>query len=390
MTPETIRDLRARALSALRGERPEGDEVGGSVPVTHYLDEDRFADECALLRTLPQPVAASADLPTPGSWRAFERFGVPLLLIRQPDGTLRAFLNVCRHRGARLMPEGSGDTLRNLICPYHAWTYGLDGDLKGVPQAFGFPCLDKEASGLRRLATHERGGLVWVVPDPRHHGIDIDAHLGPLMNELETLDLSSPVAFAARSYEVAANWKLLIDGSLEAYHFKVAHRNTIAPMFTDNLQIIDEVGANRRLYLLKSNLDPDQAPPEDDFAVRRHGNLIYFFFPNTTLLVQPDHTQFSTLEPLATDRTRVHEITLIPSEPESAKAESYWRANVDIYRRTLAEDYALAESIQRGLASGANQSLTFATFEYSVPRFHRQLDQRLERASSCAAQPSPS
>lgn len=377
MTPETIRDLRARALSALRGERPDGNEAGGSVPVDHYLDEARFALEYALLRTLPQPVAVSADLPTPGSWRAFERFGSPLLLVRQDDGTLGAFLNVCRHRGARLLPEGSGDTLPHLVCPYHAWTYGPDGRLKDVPQAVGFPGLDKASSGLHRLAVRERGGLVWVVPDPEHANVDIDAHLGPLMGELETLDPTSPVAFSARSFDVAANWKLLIDGSLEACPFKVAHRDTIAPMFTDNPQIVDEAGANRRLYLLKSNLDPDNPPPEDDFPVRRHGNLIYFFFPNATLLAQPDHTQFSTLEPVAPDRTRVHEITLIPSEPETENAERYWRANVDIHRRTLAEGHALAESIQRGLASGANQALTFATFEYSVPRFHRQLEDAL-------------
>lgn len=349
MTPETIRDPRAGALKALRDERPEGAQAGGSVPVIHYLDEDRLAREHTLLRGLPHPVAVSLDLPTPGSWRSLDRFGTPLLLIRQTDGRLDAFLNVCRHGGTRLLPEGSGDTLRALDCPCHAWTYGLDGSLTGGPRAAGFDGPAPAAMGLRRLAVRERAGLVWVVPDPRRAAVGIDAHLGTLMDELERLEPTHPTAFAARSYEVTANWKLLID----------------------------ESGSNRHRYPLKSNLDPENPSPRLPLQAGQPGNLAYFFFPNTTLLVQAGYTQLSTLEPTAVDRTRVHEITLIPSEPETEIAERHWQASVDLHRRTLAQEYAVAESIQRGLASGANEVLTFATFEDGTPRFHRQLDQAL-------------
>ncbi len=371
-------DLHRRTLQALKGVRPESGAAPGEVPVDRYLDADRAARETALLKRRPQPVAASSELPAAGAWLARDRLGVPLLLVRQEDGSLRAFLNVCRHRGARLLEEGSGETARAFVCPYHAWTYKPDGALKGVPQEFGFPCLNKEDAGLRRLAVSERAGLIWVIADPDLADADINSHLDPLIGELEGLDLAAPVAYAPRHYEVAANWKLLVDGSLEAYHFKVAHRDTIAHLFTDNLQIIDEDGLNRRLYLVKSNFDPADPPPAEQFEPRRHGNILYFFFPNTTVLVQPDHAQFSTLEPLGPDRTRVHEITLLPAAPDSDKAERYWHANVDLYRRTLAEDYSLSESIQKGLASGANRVLTFGTFEYSAPRFHRQLEAQLE------------
>lgn len=377
MKQEVRLGLHRRTLEALNGARPEGDAGPGEVPVERYLDSDRTAREVALLRRRPQPVAASGELPAPGAWLARDRLGTPFLLVRQDDGTVRAFLNVCRHRGARLLEEGSGDGARAFVCPYHAWTYRPDGALKGVPQAFGFPCLDKAESGLRRLAVTERAGLIWVVAEPALADSPVDSPLEPLISELENLDLSAPVAYAPRHYEVAANWKLLVDGSLEAYHFKVAHRDTIAHLFTDNLQIIDEAGLNRRLYLVKSNLDPANPPDAHQFEPRQHGNILYFFFPNTTVLVQPDHAQFSTLEPLGPDRTRVHEITLLPVSPEGDKAHRYWQANVDLYRRTLAEDYSLSESIQKGLGSGANAALTFGTFEYSAPRFHRQLEEQL-------------
>lgn len=373
------KNLYERALASLSGERPEGNQASASIPVSRYLSRTVFEQERDLLRRRPLPVAAASELSAAGDWLSLDCYDTPLLLVRQPDGTVRAFLNVCRHRGARVVPAGRGHGARSFVCPYHAWTYKPDGDLKGLPQDFGFPCLDRSRSGLRRLAVSERAGMIWLILDPDQADQDIDTHLDPLMTELETQDLAQPQGFASRSYLVKANWKLLVDGAFEAYHFKIAHRNTIAHMFTDNLQIVDEFDLNRRLYLLKANFDPASPPPRDRFQPRDYGNIIYYFFPNTTFLVQPDHTQFSTLEPLAPGLTRVHETTLLPQTPDSEKARSYWQANVDLYRRTLAEDYDLAESIQSGLASGANEALTFGTFEYSAPRFHRQLQQLLEQ-----------
>ena len=371
-------ELHRRATHAMQTGRADADAQGAQVPVAQYTSDEQTAQELRLLRQAPQPVAGSSSLAAPGAWLSLTRFGIPLLLVRQADGPVQAFLNVCRHRGARVVPEGSGNEARAFTCPYHAWTYQADGSLRGVPDAFGFPCLKKEDSGLRRLAVVERAGIIWVVLDPASPISDTHTHLGPLMDNLESLSgFQTPVAYAQRSYEVNANWKLLIDGIFEAYHFKVAHRQTIAHMFMHNLQLVDEFAAHRRLYLIKSRFAQDQ-PEAAGFDPRQYGNLTYYFFPNSMVLVQPDHGQLSYLEPLSASCTRVHEITLIPAKPATDKASAYWDANVDLYRRTLAEDYALAESIQAGLASGANDSFHFGTFEYSAPRFHAQLQQLLD------------
>ena len=378
-------ELHRRATLAMQTGLADADGQGERVPVSQYTSDEQTAQELHLLRQFPQPVTGSSSIPSPGAWLSLTQFGVPLLLVRQTDGAIHAFINVCRHRGARVVPEGSGTEARAFTCPYHAWAYQPDGGLRGVPDSFGFPCLKKEDSGLKRLAAVERGGVIWVVLDPASPISDIDTHLGPLMENLESLDgLHSPVSYAQRSYDVNANWKLLIDGIFEAYHFKVAHRQTIAHMFMNNLQLVDDFDLNRRLYLIKSRF-PKEQPEADDFDPRKYGNLTYYFFPNTIVLVQPDHGQLSYVEPLSASRTRVHELTLIPTEPTTEKAAAYWNANVDLYRRTLAEDYALAESIQAGLASGANEHLTFGTFEYSAPRFHAQLRQQLDSLQSLAA-----
>ncbi|MDL5037865.1 aromatic ring-hydroxylating oxygenase subunit alpha [Comamonas resistens] len=374
-------DLYERALQATTQMRADAQGQGGQLPVAGYRSPEQFAQEMQLLRQHPQAVAASSDLARPGSWLSLTRLGTPLLLVRQPDGKVQAFLNVCRHRGARVVAEGAGDQARAFSCPYHAWTYQTDGALRGVPQAQGFAGLCQQDMGLRRLACHEVAGLIWVVLDPQQQAQDIAAALGPAMQDLATLaGMQSAVGYAPRSYEVAANWKLLVDGVFEAYHFKIAHQKTIAAMFAGNVQLVDECGLHRRLYLIKANFAREQPPPEA-FEPRLYGNLTYFFFPTNTVLVQPDHAQFSCLEPISPERTRIHEITLLPQAPATEKAGKYWQANVDLYRRTLAEDYALAESIQQGLASGANEHFTFASFEYSIPRFHAQLQQALENSN---------
>ena len=370
-------DLHRRATAALQAGRADADAHGGQVQVGQYMSEALTSQELGRLRQHPQPVAASSSLASPGSWLSLTHFGIPLLLVRQESGRAQAFVNVCRHRGARVVPEGSGSEARTFVCPYHAWTYRPDGVLRGVPESFGFPCLKQEESGLRKLATVERAGLVWVVLDPSLSESDPGERLGALMDNLESLEgLSMPVAFAPRSYEVEANWKLLVDSAFEAYHFKVAHRKTIAHLFAGNLQIVDEFGPHRRLYLIKAKF-AEHKPEITGFDPRRYGNITYFFFPATTILVQPDHAQLSSLEPLSATRTRVHEITLIPQPPASDKATKHWEANVDLYRRTVAEDYELAESIQAGLATGANEALTFGTYEYSAPRFHSELQQQV-------------
>lgn len=363
--------LYRRAQAVLRTGRPEMADRTFASPVGRYLDEHRLAEERALFRRFPQVLCPAADLP-PDGWFARDIGGVPVLATRSAEGKLRAFLNVCRHRGARLVADGSGCGRRAFACPYHAWTYATDGSLRGVPQDWGFPGLDRPSAGLKRLAVAERAGVVWVATDPRV----ADLALGPLAEELERLGFAGHVPFMPRSFELAANWKLMLDASLEGYHFKVAHRDTIAAMFADNVQLIDEHGLNRRLYLVRSSLTT--ATAEAEFAFREHGNIIYHFFPGTILLVQRDHAQLTWAEPVAADRTRVFDVALIPSPPDGEKAAGHWRRNVELYRRTLAEDYALMESMQCTMASGANEALTFGAFEFAAARFHAQLESELK------------
>lgn len=375
MNSATTAALLARARAVLASGQPEMGEAMVTSPVTRYLDDARLQRERALMRRHPQAVVAADVLRKAGSWWSGDVLGAPLLLTRDGGGTLHAFLNVCRHRGARVIAAGQGCGRERFACPYHAWTYSADGRLRAVPRPEGFPNLDLDASGLRRLALTERAGLVWVVPDPARADVDVSAMLGAFATELEGFGLALHVEYAKRSLELRCDWKLIVEGSSEAYHFKIAHRDTIAPQFADNLQIVDEDGLHRRMFIVKEALREQPAPAQPE--PRMVGNILYYLFPSTMILVQPDHAQVTRIEPTSLGRTQVHDIALIPLLPQTERARAHWERNVQIYRDTLAEDYAQMESIHAGLESGANAQLRFGRYESALARFHAQLDAQL-------------
>ena len=278
-------------------------------------------------------------------------------------------------RGARVVAAGQGCGRERFACPYHAWTYAADGRLRALPRAEGFPDLDPDQSGLRRLAVAERAGLVWVIPDPAVADVDVRAMLGAYAEELESFGLHHHVAYGQRDIELRCDWKLIVEGSSEAYHFKIAHRDTIAPLFVDNLQIVDEDGLHRRMFIVKEALREQPAPAQPE--PRAVGNILYYLFPSTMVLVQPDHAQVTRIEPTALGRTQVFDIALIPAAPDNDRARSHWDRNVQLYRDTLAEDYAQMEAIHAGLESGANRELRFGRYEFALARFHVQLDAQL-------------
>lgn len=375
MKPAAAASLLARARALLASGRPEMGADESRSPVGRYLDEARHLREVALMRRRWQAVAPASVLAQPGSWWSGDVLGVPLLLTRDGHGTLRAFLNVCRHRGARVVAAGEGCARERFSCPYHAWSYAADGALVGLPRREGFPGLRPEAIGLRPVAVLQRAGIVWVIPDPDCVGDHGNASLGAFVDELEGMGLGDHVAYAPRRLDVRSNWKLVVEGAFESYHVKTAHRDTIAPMFADNVQVVDEDGLNRRVFFVKENLRAGATL--DDMHPREVGNLLYYFFPGTVVLVQPDHAQVTRLEPLAVNATRIVDFALIPEVPTTERARTHWDRNVKLYRDTFTEDYAQFEAIQAGLATGANEALRFGRFESALARFNEQLDAQL-------------
>lgn len=368
MERQTEYELIDELLALKQAGMPFLDATQEQNPVAHYFDEDRFAAETdALFRALPMIAAHASELPKAGSFLRREIGGRSVLLTRDADRQIHAFLNVCRHRGTRLVDAEAGCAKR-FSCPYHAWTYGSNGALLAAPHfETGFPDSDKAKLGLTRLPVLEKFGFVWVIaaPDSKANIADYFAGLGA---ELDALAIDDMVIAEQTNERRKANWKILIEGGIEAYHFKIAHRSTIGPYFEDNLSTYRCFGPHMRSVLARNTVAGLADAPRDTWRLRDHANLLYTLFPTSTFLVQQDHIVWVSQMPVSAGETDIRLATLVPQARRDEK--QYWARNHAITTTTLDEDFAIGESIQSALASGANEQMTFGRYEGALARFN--------------------
>lgn len=377
------REEEIRLIRELLGLEQEGsaflDEATACSPVTRYACPDRFvAERERIFRALPVVAAHASELGGPNAFLTREIAGLPVLLVRDGDGASRAFLNVCRHRGARLEREASG-CKRVFTCPYHAWSWSNRGDLRAIPHRDqGFPDVDRADRPLRALPAHEAHGFVWIVADPDAEAPNFSAWFDALGPDLDWIGLRDARIAAEETLEIAANWKVLVEGGVEAYHFRVAHKDTIGPYFPDNLSSYALFGPHMRSVLPRVTFTDLRERPETEWSIRREANLLYTVFPTSQFLVQQDHTVWVRLEPLAADRTEVRIATLAPrEEAQTEERARHWARNQAITKATLIEDFEIGAEIQQGFASRANDHHLFGRFEGALDRFNRTVEASL-------------
>jgi len=335
-------------------------------PVENYRSEDRFQRELALLRRVPVPFCPAAALPDAGSFVARTAAATPLLAVRGDDGVIRVFRNICRHRGMAVA-EGTG-CARAFVCPYHSWTYGLDGRLKHVTGDEGFPDLDPETHGLVPVVAEERSGLVFVTQDdPVSEGA---------LEGLPELLTPDQEVFDSREFADEANWKLIAETSMEGYHIKALHNRTFYPYGFDNLNVVETYGANSRVIFPFRRIEKLRDIPPDERRIRGMVTDVHQLFPNTHLSHLSNHTMMTILEPETPTRTRYVIYTLsAPGSERGAQDRADKKQDADFVKDTgLMEDRYAACTIQAGLAGEANTHFTFGRYEKAIVHFHAKLD----------------
>lgn len=362
----------ALAHAIATGAPTLGDGVT-AVPASVYTDPARFAaEQAALFDALPQVIAPSALL-EPGSAVAHDQFGVPLLLTRDRAGQAHVFFNVCRHRGTRLLEGEDIQCAPMLVCPYHAWSYKLDGRLAGVPRPETFPGLDKAAHNLVELPSTEAGGLIWFSRQPSN--FEDAAALAP---EFDAFGLAGHHLYRRRVHDVASNWKLIMDAFLESYHVQRLHAPTIGKFFADGITAADKIGRHQRSAVGRADylarIDPDDWP-----ALRAAVTFAYQLFPATVVVVSPDYVNVMTLMPQAVDRTLVENFMLIPEPATTPEAEAHWDKSWTLLDEGTfgAEDFRAAALGQNGLGSGSIEEVVLGTLETGIRVFHDEVEKAL-------------
>lgn len=345
-----------------------------------YTSPDRFArEQQRLFRDGVVVACLTADLPASGDYVTLESGGVPILVLRGQDGTIRAFLNACRHRATPVL-SGCGHRARNVVCPFHAWTYSLDGRLLGQPRSCeGFAGVDADGLGLVELPSAVAHGLVLVRPvgdGPIEAevalGADGRGNGGGLGPELDSYGIDGYVRYDRTRRVWRCNWKLILDTFLESYHVFALHGRSVGPDYPGHVMVFEEFGPHLRIPVPRATIHELESLPEDEWRLRPHATIQHFVAPNAMVNFTVDHLILWRFEPLSADETVAEMTQYVPAA--STQPDAYWREWYDLHDAvTRDEDYPESERIHRVLASGRVDRTLLGRNEGALQHFHRHL-----------------
>ena len=366
-------DTKTTAMS----EAPWYNEVSAYVCPERHKREGEI-----LLRKRPLVLGLSCDWPKPGAYRTDDLAGVPILTVRGSDGTLRAFLNACRHRGAKVA-QGCG-VAGAFSCPYHGWTYGHDGILRGIPEeAASFPGVRAERPGLIPLPLAEKYGMVWVLPTPLADGsaqLDIEPWLHGLGADLAHWNLEAYHFHDRHLQHEEMNWKLLVDTFHEGYHFGYLHKQSLSGILIHNVGHFTPFGPNFRLVFGRNKLDRLRSTPESEWDLMWNTTIVYSMFANTIFAPQGDHMEIFRVFPVGgrTDRAVMETSLYIPKPVETADEKRHWDANLALAVKVVTtEDFPAGRTMQIGFASPAQTHVVYGRNEPALAHYHRSIRREL-------------
>ncbi|NRI65541.1 aromatic ring-hydroxylating dioxygenase subunit alpha [Rhodococcus sp. MS16] len=344
-------------------------------PARAELERDKIFGE------VPFIVAHTSELAGKNDFISVELPRNKVVVVRQKDGSVKAFVNACRHRGAQLVSEESGKC-RIFSCVYHRWSYDPNGELRTVTLDTTFGDFDRSKFGLVEIPVEERHGFIWVI-DNAHREIDVAAWLGPEMDAiLADFNVEKLVSIDPHTYRRPTNWKILQDGFLDNYHVKYAHPNTAGKMLHTNAVTLQDYG--RHFWFLTGRKSVDQFIGHDvtwDESMEKHTIESCYLAPNTMLLKHATHIEILTFRPVgANPNESIMQMRILaPTVEDSGLAQEHWekrwKKNWNFLVSILHdEDFPILDGSQRVLSSMDAGTMLLGRNELSSHLFRREVD----------------
>ncbi len=349
-------------------------------PVENYADEELFRAEVeTVFKRIPLPLALSCELPGKNTYKALEAVGVPVVITRDAKGEVHAMLNVCRHRGALICAQGHGES-RALTCPYHAWSYGLDGELRGIYGESTFGEFDKSERSLIQLPVVEAAGLIFVCLTPGLQ-IDIDSWLGDFKPILEGLKLDECHLYSSRMMP-GPNWKVTIEGYLEGYHFASLHPNTVFKTNLSNTAIFDGYGPHERVAFALRNLENNLKEGKDVEELDPSANVgaIFWIFPGMSFAgAMRERMTCSLVLPTTRVDESMSEQRVLTRKPITDDNREELATFADFfYDVTYEEDYITGYGVQKGVRNVGGTTQIYGRNEPGVQYAHATINRLME------------
>ncbi len=349
------------------------------VPASNYYDPQRWRLEMErVFRRMPLMLALSVELPNAGDYRALEVAGVPVLLSRHPDGDVRAFVNMCSHRGSQIMPEGAGNS-RRFTCPYHAWTYDQGGALVAVYAKKDFGDIDLSCNGLATLPVAERAGMIWVTLDP-NSTLNIDTFLSGYDALLNEFGFKDWYLFSRRTI-AGPNWKIAYDGYMDLYHLPILHKNTFGENMP-NQALYTAWGPHQRVSSPDPSLIALESKPTEQWPMPALLGGVWTIFPHVSIASFDGGggrgVMISQLFPGDAPGTSFtvqnYLMENAPTDEQRVAADAQFKLLEYVVQE---EDYATGLRQQRALMTGVKSHVMFGRNEGGGQRFHRWLERLL-------------
>jgi phenylpropionate dioxygenase-like ring-hydroxylating dioxygenase large terminal subunit len=384
---EEWRGLQRRLVDLMRGEDQSdfGEGVLELDPAV-YTDAARFECERKMIfRDQPILVALSGELAEPGDRVLFDAAGPPILIVRGEDGVLRAFLNMCTHRGSKLV--SSCERTKRLMCPFHGWVFDLEGRIASMPMSRAFAGVEPESRRLVRVPVAELHGMVFVKARPAkatEETIDLDDFLGPIAPLLRALDLGSLVRVCADRLEAKANWKLALDMGRENYHVPVVHKDSLARNLYPHVTVFDCYGPHSRFAGASRDFADLVDKPESEWPKVNY-QAVHYLFPNTTLSfthavdgATPVVTMSRVFAGNSVGETVTHMATYRRGEAEGVEDEQLVAMHEAVVGIVGTEDYGVAEAVWQNIERDApGMPFVLGRNELLVQRYHQEIADRI-------------